>query len=360
MRLYILICTLGLFITSGCVKVKKKEDDKPAASVSNPAPPFAGPFEANEPTVQVIPQSIPQSYHVRIVPSIDANAVRRFDKDTLEVKNFTFPEKSTALIDIEAVSGKTYLYMLGRVQNDQFVILKDFEVYVPKDLVIENDFVVPANFDWKPYARLFVLKKAKLITSGLDHKMEMLEVYFEDATILSFPAGTKSQSGHGRSGGKIEITTAKIHGQVTVQMNGEDGADGAAGQPFDKPAEAASSQGYERGICMVVFPGKNGQDGLPGGNGGSGGHSGQLLITAPDDSQLKWTVASQTGRGGRKGMGGPGQIGGSEMRAAAGCNGGGMIPGGQNGRSGPDGREGQDGIYRQSCFYKSPTDFHCN
>jgi len=249
------------------------------------------------------------------------------------------------------VAGKTYRYSVGIVDFENYKILEEIEVAVPKDFVISKTIKATSL---KGFNRLFLRPSARLTTDGEDFTVDVNEIISEGAVIETFSEYQKaSYEKGGRSGGKITIKANTATGELRIVARGEHGGDGIAGKQGE-PGKKQGAKGkngqcghvdgdnycqqmdvqswarlkqiiksssltgfskfYNRFYCKVQTedgkPGEAGNPGRPGTNGGDGGDSARVLVEIKNATEIKVQIESIAGHGGKGGRGGYGGQGG--------------------------------------------------
>jgi hypothetical protein len=240
------------------------------------------------------------------------------------------------------------------------------------ELVVDGEYIVPTPKIQAPqrtlhYDRLVLREGAKLVTNGLNLRIEIGELDSKNGIITTFPDNKVTPIGvDGRSGGNLEIVIGHATGQLQLLMRGEDGGRGIEGAA---PTEALTGAKGPEGVhgefaypnlARSPSPGKPGAAGLTGfagGTGFKGGDSGTATLTASavsDFSLVINTLAGSAGRGGAGGAGGRGGPGGDPGAP--------QLPAGPEGPQGPQGPEGAigaSGIKQKVCVVVPGKDPWC-
>ena len=213
-------------------------------------------------------------------------------------------------------------------------------------------------------SRLQIGRQARIVTNGYRLVIQAAEVISDDGQIVAFDPPRKAKDGsspsqngeNGASGGNVELHAAVLRGNLTVDLRGQDGGDGAAGAPGVAGSRGLSGSSGVSGVFGCQSGGGNGSrggDGSPGGrggDGGKGGNAGNLILDIKNMSAAHINPNLDAGLGGRPGPGGPGGGPGQGGEGGSGsgfCSGGSPGQPGQPGPSGALGTEGQKGIAGQ-------------
>jgi hypothetical protein len=296
----------------------------------------------------------------------------------------TLTEQSRDYRDPQIISGETYTYYLAELQGDETVFKEKIIVSIPKDLYI-NERSDKFTMIKGPH-RLFLGPKAKMITRGRFLKIDVDEIFSDNASITTFekPALVAQQ---GKSGSTLVIRAKKATGVLHVIGNGEDGGRGSEGaigmdgkksengnpatirriditpedlkrlraNPYNVDCTASEdtirdvtlrTDLHHRWSCLTApSNGANGENGGNGGKGGpglKGGDSAKIYVEIKESAQFqiypeqKAGLAGEGGWGGRAGKGAKGGIAGLNFTQH-------FCPNAQNGKDGRDGEIGMNG-----------------
>ncbi len=243
-------------------------------------------------------------------------------------------------------------------------------ITTPEDLTITDLLKLDKAKTIKVH-RLFFTEKGKILTMGHPLKIEVQHLYSQGGTIETFPEGTKAKTGDGLTPSPITVEAVDATGELFFQLRGEHGADGRNGEPWTTKQIDAVAVANGKVSCFQ-FPngiqkprtlcfcerqpqkgndGPKGEPGRSGHDGGKGGDSGLLNIVLQNPPQdFRTIVNAQEGKGGAKGLGGPGQEGGAPSPAGqieipkGGYNRCPVFPGGVALGAGDKGKDGADGL----------------
>jgi hypothetical protein len=226
--------------------------------------------------------------------------------------------------------------------------LKDLEIKEPTTLSSSEYLIVN---------RLIFARGGRLITSGLDLRIEANEIISDDGVIEPFGSDSTAPAGQpGAGGGNISVKAKTGRGTLFIYGRGQNGGPGLNGRPGEvgKPGQdgkgglsthmqvdalctcagIASSLreqlkvgfpmslvAYQHWIAHKMihrcfsetgdgYPGKQGGVGGSGGNGGKGGDSARIVVAIEDPTSLQVKAYPIPGQGGAGGSGGPGGDGG--------------------------------------------------
>ncbi len=266
-----------LISTSACVKIKGKDSDPVVNNLGDQAPAVE--------SVQMMPE--PNHYLVHLyMPSGSALIQRKLVGEvdsTSEILNLEI--QNGHIVDREVMAGKTYRYSFLHVENQTLVLDKTVELKIPMDLVISSSLSLYSDQVWTDYNRIFLLNHSVITTNGFQLYIDTNEFRVENASIQSFHAGAQAPADRaGRSGGVLTIHARQAAGRLKIEMSGEMGATGTAGQSYTQGSKSVGEPGYK---------------GWPGGNSGTG----EVLISQANNLCLEVNL-----KGGVGGPGGPGSL----------------------------------------------------
>lgn len=199
------------------------------------------------------------------------------------------------------------------------------------------------------------LANGTIVTNGGDLTIETNNLMSDNGSIRAFanPAIPSTDS-RGTNGGRVSlIVYGTMSGGLTVDLQGQNGAQGRTGEEGIKGQKGAAGANAASGLvdCQRgAERGGKGGTGEPGSNGGdgySGGNGGVLIVRTGDIERAKRVIGDAMvdggsgGPGGPGGKGGPGGDGGDGGSPVGLCSGKG--PNGPAGEQGPSGVAGKDG-----------------
>jgi hypothetical protein len=226
--------------------------------------------------------------------------------------------------------------------------LKDMEIKEPTTLSSSEYLIVN---------RLIFARGGRLITNGLDLRIEANEIISDEGVIEPFGLDNAAPPGQaGLSGGNISVKSKSGRGALFIYGRGQNGGAGVNGLPgvVGKPGQDGKGglttckhvdvlctcagiatdlrEQMKGNIFLALFaqqqwimhrarhrcisetgdgyPGKQGSTGTAGGNGGKGGDSARILVEIENPSSLQVKAYPLPGQGGIGGSGGPGGDGG--------------------------------------------------
>lgn len=304
MKPLIIMSVLGLGL-SACLKVKDRPKDEAEVTA----------VQKQGFISQV--QELPQINHYKVLFAFPkgAQTVQRRIKD-VDNSAVTIPMKiqDGILTDDQVDAGKTYIYEAGNTQNGQFEVIESFTFDIPQDRLIGKDEVLDQDQNWTSYRRIFFEEGSTLTTNGHNLSIQADQIIAPDAlnsrpgTIRTFP--TQSQAAmaqNGLSGGLIQISLRTGSGTVSIELRGQKGGAGVAGQgdiTFDIFKDGNSGRGGPIGLhmqcpeCLLKANSHDGDD------GNAGGSSGRAEITILEKHNLHFPHLIARGEGGEGGQGG--------------------------------------------------------
>ncbi len=394
----LLLLMLVLSIFNSCMKVKSKnqapEVDPPQNSQKS--------LNSKQIEYEIISGTQANQYSIKfnfsneilVLAKDNLLFVKNSENDQIEnikisSENFWVAQKKS--------NEENFNHDFGYFENGVFKVIESFKIQYPQDLIIKeatkwsaikNHFEQDqlGKFTLKKFHRLYLEEKSALITEGENINLTLNDFYANNAAIETWPDGQKAAAGkNGRNGGQIVIMTKNAAGRLHINLRGEAGADGQAGQNDEKLNGAPGLPGIDHELhivpahsnCAYCFPqvtcSKPPTNGGPGGpgvkghrgtSGYQGGNTGFILLHYLKNSDFNWDLnifpgaGGQGGNGGRGGTGGPGgKAGESMMMSTTSTN---KSPGpcipaydgqkGKNGEDGDAGENGRNGIKEISCF----------
>lgn len=403
----LLLLSVGfIFVCTGCLKVKKKDDSPQEQSTSQAPPPEAKEVNIEQDSSDYFKTEIKGTSQAKVYQfkiQLEKNLglpVRIQRAKGAEVVTTDWDPNQTEWTDDSLFSGEQVRFDLGFIQNGRFQVAKTMMVDVPKDFEFDenlalnqetlNKLQLPLEeqntIQWnvlRGYERVFFKNQAQISFLDKNLRIETKEIYFHNTILQTFPEGAKAPVGEeGRSGGRLFLKADKIQGEVRIEMRGEDGGDGKPGNPPDiklkgndghhgSPPMYSLSTGpcpemqvclgaYEIYTCSTTIPpagrAENGLRGYRGGDGKKGGNTGRLEIITNDHQEMKLIFLTEVGRGGDPGVGGQGGAPGNPGIAwrpkgeARGCGHPQDGHPGKTGGVGPSGEPGKPGRIETSCY----------
>lgn len=299
--------------------------------------------------------------------------IQRQHKDPSPKLVATLEPKVRQYVDSPVTAGETYRYFLGVLDGEEYRVLQEVSLTIPRDLQVTGSEVIERT---DGFNRLFFGPEGRLITYGRATVISVNEIISENGAIETFPETQRAGfEKPGRDGGRITIRAKTGRGVLRILARGEKGGTGIQGAPGK--TGFTGRDGYH-GECVEVprihpergsilgytiecrsqtgdgVRGGGGYDGNPGNPGMPGGASARIYVQIDDPSRIQIKPYAITGQGGPGGPGGPGGIGGpggaagirncNECRAA--------FPGSQGpqGKPGPLGPLGPSGNYEAICL----------
>jgi len=346
-----LLLTLILTLVSmggiGCVEVRDKNEEPASPTDSAKQPPQQQNL-ATASRFQIEALAEANSYRLKInLPEGVRGLQKRLLSPPANGSNWSSKELDSSLrffTDEEVSAGQKYAYRFGKILNGEWVYSQEEVLQIPVDLVfaptlIPNDESQPLILEG--YERVFLPPHSTLTTNGKSITVKGRILIAEDTTLQTFSKGQTADGKHGqaRHGGKILLQFEKAVGHLRLELRGEHGAQGLAGEAYPIPAPpGVGSDANILGDPCHSFPGNTGSAGLKGhigSNGGNGGDSGAAVLNIADTTEFSLDSTIEAGAGGSMGLGGPGQPGGP---SGTDCN------GRPNGSKGPDGPSGDNGL----------------
>jgi hypothetical protein len=277
------------------------------------------------PELYVEATETPNQFLVHLPPLGEASEIRRQSENHPEaaaVAVSDLRENRDGLVDRHANAGEKYRYVYV---DDSGKVVRSVEVDVPMDLVIDRAVELSKSPDWHNVYRVIFAKSGLLTTNGFNVVLHAQKIESDQGVIRTFaPNQTAATGADGRNGGEIRIFAVEAHGQLAVEIRGENGGNGLG------PVGLARD----------------------GGNAGSGGNSGNFFLDITGTNDLKISFVDQAGIKGVAGKGAPaGMIGGLCMGGQ--CNSPSPVGPGENGK------EGIDGQFGQFCLYQSGRLIDC-
>lgn len=311
-----------LVFLSACVQVTEVEEDPSQRTLAQPVSKMAyGP--------RVLPLDEPHRYKVQIPVHRDAQIINRSLKDDpSKVVTLPFKIQAGILADDQVQDGQTYVYDIGKYVEGEVEVVESFEVEVPQDLLVNQVEQISANEEWRHYSRIFIAKGGVIDLQGFNLVIHAEALISQGGVIRTYGSGAKAHVGRaGGHGGNIALNLATGKGVLHVELRGQHGADGRAGNDYSflRPDDSQA----KHPVGQKGVKGRNGEDGYPGGNSGS------LQVKIQADHQLDILASFEPGRGGAGGVGAPGQ-------QVSSTNG--LRDAGDPGDRGAQGDQGQKGI----------------
>ena len=334
--------TLIVLSMYSCMKIKSKGDgaeEAPAVQATSADQKIDASFLSTSPNTYQVKfefHEAPESIYVT--------------KTILGVKNSEWIKLSHQIwIDEKVKAGDEINYEFRSNNQGHIIPFDEIDLKIPKDLVVDRamDFsqkefsqLFTENQNGlvlKQFAKIYLTAQGSITLDGRSLQIEAQEIHSEDGLIRSFAPGAKAADGKtGRSGGVIEIKTAKATGHLRVEMRGENGGDGipaaapdaklkgaqgAAGEPGTPGGQIGDGGMFARASCAKKptrgLPGDKGHQGNPGGNGQRGGASGHLSVEISKDEGFTLLATTEVGQGGVGASGGEGGEGGDGGPAGA-------------------------------------------
>ncbi|UOE99884.1 hypothetical protein [Bdellovibrio reynosensis] len=234
----------------------------------------------------------------------------------------------------------------------------------------EMDLIKSRPYQPGKYAFTFdtvkITHRGALYTQGHDVELKIKKLLSDDGTIATFPSSARAHVGiTGKNGGHLVIKIEKAQGPTKIYLQGENGADGLAGNPPD-----ATMKGIPGSVAEVYCKGSNnpsresaapgpGKKGHSGTNGTDGGNSGTLLLEIEDNTDVKLNIQKNAGRGGVGGQGGQGGAGGDPAKSKRKCEIAVYKKPGAVGPKGDNGLSGKNGIVQEYCIV-TPEGAECH
>ena len=232
---------------------------------------------------------------------------------------------------------------------------------IDKHLILDSDLNIEAD-------NLIVLSE-RISTQNFNLNIKANKIIFSDLVIQNFPNRVNtSKTIHGLSGGKIEIESEIIEGNLEVLLTGQDGKVGVEQKPIGESGRGQKGRDGSPGKPLCVNtpdgqicschdrvdpePGHKGRKGLTGNPGGNGGNTGDLYLNIKNAQKLELTYEMTPGKGAigsLGGEGGPGGKGGT-MHIDSYCGGGKVAPNGPKGDRGESGKNGLNGKEGKVCI----------
>jgi hypothetical protein len=383
------LCMSLVLLVCGLVISCADEDDSDPGNVS-PTPMVATPqdfFQANAEG-----RGQPNQYQVHLTwlqSNLPAGlALKRKDSDLNVITMPAFSAISRDYVDTSVVAGKRYQYFIGTGDDENFVILKEADVTIPTDLVV-NGMTELQNV--VSVGRLYLASGSKIVTHGERLELNVGEIISKGGVIESFDeSDMASPQTPGKAGGEVIVRAKKGQGNLTIYARGERGGTGLQGNPgtvggtggpgvsglcgfhdddrvcaitWDQYVEMVKNSNsflgeawkkiLERFYCKVQTgdgaTGTQGNLGGRGSQGAKGGDGAKALVAIDDASGIQVNAFAIPGKGG---FGGPGGVGGSggpggspgvqdHLRLCRAANPGGQGPQGPIGLGGDPGANGK-------------------
>ena len=268
---------------------------------------------------------------------------------------------------------------------------KNEETREVSELRVDNEYTLPIPLIRSEqvvlrYDRLVLKENSRLITQGLNVRIEVKELISEGAEILTFKQDQYAAPGeNGRRGGNLEIFAEYAKGDLDVVMQGEQRRRGSDGPPPDESLRGAkgaqgaralwqySGASFYTSICIQRAKdggaGGQGQQGYPGQDGFKGGDTGAALVKIGNGDNFKVRFEKKPGQGGAGGAGGnggPGGYGGEPGIESEPSYNGPRVnhyavagPMGPQGPQGPSGKSGPIGNTEKGCVQIGSDGLRC-
>lgn len=335
----------------GCVEVRDKNAEAtPETALANSTTSPQAESSPNDLRASIEPLERPNKYKVKLlIPKGSINLQKISPSElpqTEPIKQITtLTPELRVFTDSDVKAGQTYTYQIGQTQEGELVFDKEISVKIPQDYEFSPGFQWPDDSSAvliEGYERIFLPRQASLFIGNHSVTLKGKILVANESVIQTFAAGTTATASQlqGRHGGRLILSFEKAVGALKIELRGEHGAAGINGAPYANAARAGqgSTEILAFGAPCGEFPGNAGESGAkgrPGTSGGNGGSSGMAVLNIADTNHFQLETLIEAGVGGRKGLGGPGQIGGA---SGVDCR---QKP---NGSKGPDGETGDSGF----------------
>jgi hypothetical protein len=218
----IILAVFGLILLSGCLKIT---DIPEVSQQANLVTGKGQVFEKDGISSEILDQSEPNSYHVRIRANGEIQSLSRWLVNGPQEKEVIQMEvgQDTA-IDSSVRPGTAYAYEIQLTNGE----VKTLEIYTPIDLEIHHEIVLQKNEQWTQYRRIFLHPGAVITTLNHQLQISTQRMISSGGLIRSFPEGFRSPQGQpGLTGGRIQIESWGGEGLLKIQCLGGHGGNGA-------------------------------------------------------------------------------------------------------------------------------------
>ncbi len=317
----LLFIVVLLSLCLGCVKIKSKNEKENELRQPTPA---EMPEIAGQPDFAWIESELPNQYQIKIKRSGEANVVIQTEigKDDSASSEFLFFQDDFVL-GSNLKSGFSYRFQLGKMTDNGFLVINEFQTQAPVDLVIEGEWVLTESVN-KEFGRIFLSKNAKIKVLDKNLNLRAKSLYSEGAVIYAFaekelvlPEAT------GKNAGNVQIAVDRAQGELKFDLRGQKGGVGITGEGWSQPQAASGNNsegdqyvksGTQVWSCTAVGKsptnGADGKKGKVGGKGGKSGDTGSLSLEIKKDEGFLYSFIDTPRTGGAGGKGGAGQLGG--------------------------------------------------